>query len=233
MLTNDVVEAVSREAGADFFGVADLAPAKEAIEAQGGTVIASFPRAVSVGVRLMDSIIDQLPDRHQPAVAMTFRRHAYDVVNERLDQVTSRIASALQNEGAAALPVPASQTVDQKALRSVFSHKLAAYLAGLGWIGRNCLLITPEVGPRVRWATVLTDAPLTPGTGPMEDACGTCTDCVDACPAQAFKGEAFRPGDPREVRFDAHACLDYQKQMEAAVGVQVCGMCVCVCPYGR
>lgn len=233
MLTIESLETVGRSEGADFFGVAELEPARDAIGEQGREFVAAFPRAVSVGVRLMNEIIDQLPNRDQPAVAMTFRQQAYDVVNLRLDQITSRIASTLQNEGARALPIPASQTVDVENHMGIFSHKMAARLAGLGWIGKNCLLITPEVGPRVRWATVLTDAPLASSGPLMEDGCGTCTDCVDACPASALTGESFRPEDPREVRFAADDCLDYQKEMEEKVGVRVCGMCVYACPYGR
>jgi epoxyqueuosine reductase QueG len=122
--------------------------------------IAEFSRAISIGIALLHSIVDQLPQRADPAVAMNYKHHAYDLVNQRLDHITSRLSSLLQSEGCRALPVPASQTVDDERLCDVFSHKMAAHLAGLGWIGKNCMLITPEVGPRVRWATVLTDAEL-------------------------------------------------------------------------
>jgi len=218
--------------GADFCGVADLAPARTFIEAQGDPMVAQFSRAVSVGVRVMDALIDLLPDHRDRVVAMNFRHHAYDVVNLRLDQLTSRLASSLQGEGFRVFPVPASQTVDEERLCAVFSHKLAAHLAGLGWIGKNCTLITPQAGPRVRWATVLTDAPLTVGT-PMEEQCGSCRECVDACPPQAFTGEPFRPEDPRDVRFDARACRRYQNEVKEEVGLPVCGMCVYSCPHGQ
>ncbi|MCK9565162.1 MAG: hypothetical protein M0Q43_03825 [Methanothrix sp.] len=64
----------------------------------------------------------------------------------------------------------------------VFSHKLAAHMAGLGWIGKSCLLITPEAGPRVRWASVLTDAPMKATGYAMAERCGECRKCVDVCP---------------------------------------------------
>jgi len=218
--------------GADFCGVADLTPARAAIQAQGGPMVARFPRAVSVGVRLMDALVDLLPNHRDRLVAMNFRHHAYDAVNLRLDQVASRLASALQAEGFQVFPVPASQTVDEERLCAVFSHKMAAHLAGLGWIGKNCVLITPQAGPRVRWATVLTDALLTAGA-PMEEQCGSCRECVDACPPQALTGEPFRPEDPREVRFDAHACRRYQNEVKEEVDLPVCGMCVYSCPHGQ
>ena len=219
--------------GADFFGVADLSPAYEAILEQGGPVIAEFPRAISIGIVLPHAIVDQLPQRADRAVAMTYRHHAYDVVNQRLDHIASQLSSVLQREGYSALPVPASQTVDEERLCGIFSHKMTAHLAGLGWIGKSCLLVTPEVGPRVRWATVLTDAPLKATGEPMEVRCGKCQQCVEICPAQAFTGQPFREGEPREVRFAAHKCREYRAEMEEATGLRTCGLCLYVCPHGR
>jgi len=117
--------------GADFYGVADLSPARQAIEAQGGPMVAEFPRAVSVGIGLMHALIDQLPRHADRIVGMNFRHHAYDVVNLRLDQRVSRLSSAIQNEGYRAFPVPVSQNIDEERLCGIFSHKMAAHLAGL------------------------------------------------------------------------------------------------------
>ena len=58
-LDNSVTE-FARALGADFFGVADLSPAHDAILAQGGPVIGGFPR-VSLGIGLLHAIVDQLP----------------------------------------------------------------------------------------------------------------------------------------------------------------------------
>lgn len=223
---------LANEMGADFFGAADLAPARDAIIEQGGTFVGSFPRALSVGVGLFSAIVDQLPNRADRAVAMTYRQHCYDLINTRLDLITSRLSSELERNGHQALPVPASQTVNDERLLSIFSNKMAAHLAGLGWIGKSCLLVTPEVGPRVRWATVLTDAPLETGR-PMANGCGECSACVDICPPQAFTGRAFHADEPRESRFDAHKCSHYFDEMIAEGGPPVCGMCLYVCPHGR
>ena len=233
MTAQEKVQNLVETLNADFFGVSDLAPAYDAILEQGGPAIAKFPYAISIGIALMHAVVDQLPQRlTEPASAMNYRYHGYTLVNQRLDHIASRVSSVLQQAGYRALPIPASQTVDEARQRGAFSHKLAAHLAGLGWIGRNCLLITPEVGPRVRWATVLTDAPLTPTGMPMDQRCGNCHQCVDICPVQAFTGEPYRDGEPREVRFDVHKCEAYFDHM-ADIGVNVCGMCLYVCPYGK
>jgi epoxyqueuosine reductase len=218
---------------ADFWGVADLEPAQEFIVDQGGDMVAGYPRAVSVGIALPGQIVDQLPRSSERSVAVSYR-HQYRTVNQRLDLVASHITSVLQQQGFRAFPVPASERIDDERICAVFSHKLAAHLAGLGWIGKNCMLITPQVGPRARWVTVLTDAPLTVSGLAIPEDCGACRDCVDMCPVGAFTGERFREEDAREVRYDAGKCERYFHEIEKVrPGPPVCGLCVYVCPHGR
>jgi len=219
--------------GADYFGIADLAPAQDAIRAQGGERVANFPRSVVAGIRLQDSIVDLLPDKDK-AGAILYRHTTYDVVNTALDQIALRVAGQLQNEGYAAFPVPASKRTSDEKIAGIFSQKLGAHMAGLGWIGKSCLLVTPDHGPRVRWVNVLTDAPLKPTGSPAKPQCGECTECMDICPVHAFTGRVFSPDEPREARFDAAACDRYYKQLEKEPGgAGVCGLCVWVCPHGK
>jgi epoxyqueuosine reductase len=224
---------LAEESGADFFGVADLSLAKDFIISQGGLDVGGYPKAISIGIALLNPIVDQLPNRAQTATAIEYRHHAYDVVNERLDSIASRLGSVLQKEGYRAYPVPASKRADDERICAIFSHKLAAHLAGLGWIGKSCLLITPTAGPRVRLATVLTDAPLKPAGQLMKEGCGDCQECVQVCPVEAFTGRPFREDEPREARYDARKCESYHKGLEGKLGVGVCGMCLYVCPHGR
>lgn len=220
--------------GADYFGIADLSPGHKAILEQGGTVIAEYPRSISIGIALLHTVVNQLSPRPDRAAAISYRSHCYDVINTRLDQTVSRIASILQRRGHKAFPIPASKRVDDDRICAIFSHKLSAHLAGLGWIGKNCLVITPNMGPRVRWATVLTDAPLATTGQPMNERCGDCCECVNICPVGAFTGQSFRAEDPRKARFDVRKCDRYfsimkEKDKETAV----CGLCLYTCPYGR
>jgi len=220
--------------GADYFGIADLTPARDAILEQGGTEIAQYPRSISVGVALFHTIVNELFRRHDRAVAVSYRSHCYDVINVRLDQIISRVASILQREGHRAFPIPSSKRVDDDRICAIFSHKLSAHLAGLGWIGKNCFLITPDMGPRVRWATVLTDAPLATTGQPIIERCGDCHECVDICPVGGFTGQPFRAEEPRAARFDASKCDRYfSKMKEKDAETAVCGLCLYTCPYGR
>jgi len=219
--------------GADYYGIADLAPVREFIAAQGGERAARYPRAVVMGIVLQDSLVDLLPEREDRAAAMLYRHNSYDVVNLALDQIALAVANIIQRGGYAALPVPASKRASDEKIASVFSHKLAAHLAGLGWIGKSCLLVTPDRGPRVRWVAVLTDAPLEPTGTPMAERCGRCTQCTDTCPIHAITGRAFTEDEPREARLDAAACDSYFRELEMDRGIGVCGMCLYICPYGR
>ena len=233
MDTHSRIDSVAACSGCDFLGVADLAIAERAIRDQGGDAVAGFPKAVSIGIAVPHAIVDQLPNRADPAVAASYWRHAYDVINERLNMAASQVASVLQRDGYRALPVPASESIDRERLCAVFSHKLAAHLAGLGWIGKSCLLVTPQVGPRVRWISVLTDAPLRATGGPTEEKCGDCTECVDICPVHAFTGRPFREDEPRSARYDAAKCDEHLAEEESQSGMRVCGLCLYVCPHGR
>ena len=220
--------------GADFFGVADLSCARSFILAHGGPGIAQYQRAISLGIALPHSVVDRLPQRAQRAVAVDYRVHAYDAINHRLDSLASQVSGVLQSQGYDALPIRATQRTDDERLCAEFSHKLTAHLAGHGWIGKSCLLITPEAGPRVRWTTVLTDAPLVNTGELMNERCGDCRQCVEICPVSAFTGRAFRMDEPRDARFDASKCDAYfAKMRERDPEAAVCGMCLYACPYGR
>jgi epoxyqueuosine reductase QueG len=217
---------------ADYVGSASLLSAVDFVRDQGGDFIAEFATSISIGIALPSAIVDLLPRRGERSVQVSYRSHAYDIINQRLDILSSDIASALQMAGYKAFPIPASERVDDKKICASFSHKVAANLAGFGWIGKSCLLITKRHGPRVRWATVLTDAPSETIMEQLPDGCGTCTKCVDICPVNAFTDRHFVAAEPRERRYAAEKCDKYFQEMESQGDLKVCGMCLYVCPFG-
>ena len=222
------LRATALREGVDLCGIADLTPARDFMVAQGGAYLANFPRAVSVAIALSPATVAGLGQRSDNALAQTYHEYIYGIVNRKLNEVALRLTGTLMREGHRAYLVPSSQTLDPANQAGLFSHKLAAHLGGLGFIGRGCLLVTPRFGARVRFATVLTDAPLladSPGTG----SCGECRRCVEICPPRAFTGAAFRPEDPRDVRMNAMLCRRYLDHREKTVGRAVCGLCVSVC----
>ena len=227
---------IATDGGADLFGVADLTPVRAFIEEQGGPFIAAFPRAVSVAMRLSPAMVEQVVDHKNAAPIRSYRHYVYEVVNPDLDQISGALTRRLVQAGYRAYLVSASQTVDKERLCGVFSHKLAAHLAGLGHIGKACLLVTERYGARVRFGTVLTDAPL-PITNSLTEeerarartGCGDCNRCVEICPVHAYAGVEFRPEDPRDVRFRAHVCDRYLEHREKTLGARACALCVIAC----
>lgn len=224
------LESLAKDMGVTYFGIADLTPARQRISEQGGEFLTQFPRAVSYGFVLADGIVNTLVHHNSIAALNNYWYYVYRIVNPRLDSISLMLAQALDRAGFHAFVVPSSQTVDRTRLTGVFSHKLAARLAGLGWIGKSALLITPERGPRVRWGTVLTDAPFEAGI-PMDEMCRDCCECVNGCPAHAFTGQAFDKPRPRSEIFAAEACDHYLSKRETLH--RACGMCVYICPFGR
>jgi epoxyqueuosine reductase len=65
------------------------------------------------------------------------------------------------------------------------ADRAVAERAGIGWSGKNCSIITPEFGSYVYLGEMITNLPFEPDT-PMEDQCGDCTLCLDACPTGAL-----------------------------------------------
>lgn len=110
---------------------------------------------------------------------------------------------------------------------------LVARDAGLGEIGRFGLLITPELGPRVRLAVVTTDRVLEPDAYVPDrsviDFCTFCTKCADICPAGAVPtGGRERNNGALRWKIDADACYRYWN----TVGTD-CGRCMATCPYSH
>jgi epoxyqueuosine reductase len=224
------LESLAKDMGTTHFGIADLTPARQCISEQFGEFLTQFPRAISHGFVLADGIVNTLVHHNNTAALNTYWHYVYRIINPRIDSISLTLAQSLDEAGFQAFVVPASQTLDKSRLIGVFSHKLAAHLAGLGWIGKSALLITAEHGPRVRWGTVLTDAPLEAGT-PMDDMCHDCDECVKACPAHALTGQVFDKPRPRSEIFAREACYQYLRERETLHNA--CGMCVYICPFGR
>jgi len=110
----------------------------------------------------------------------------------------------------------------------------AAWLAGLGWYGKNANLLLPGEGSWFVLGAVLTDAPLPPATTPVADGCGTCRRCLDACPTGAIV-DAGVVDARRCLAWLVQAAGAFPRELRAALGDRLygCDDCQEVCPINR
>jgi len=202
--------------GVGLFGVADIKAIKAEIDLP-IKIVESLPRAVSLGLPLNQAILETI----ETAPNKIYYHH-YRLVNQILDQIAFNLAGLIQARGFKALPIPASQIVDWQKQSAHLSHKKIAILSGLGWLGRNNLLVNPKLGCQFRLVTILTDMPLRVDK-PIKGSCGKCRLCISSCPVAAIKEE---PGD-----FDYQACFGKLKEFQKTkvVGQYICGICVKAC----
>jgi epoxyqueuosine reductase len=150
----------------------------------------NVPEALSIVVALDNYYSpDREADTHPPRIAKYARGHDYHrVTRRRLD----RLGQFLLDHGAAV----AHSYVD----KGPIPERELAQRAGLGWIGKNTMLLRPGAGSFFFIGTIFTDLAL-PLDQPFDaDHCGSCTRCLDACPTAAFVA-------PRVL--DATRCISY------------------------
>jgi len=181
-----------------------------------------LPVAISMLMRIDPLVVRGL--RHGPTEDY---QEEYLRLNLSLDDATGTLADALRVHGHAAERVAATGGSNGS---QPFPHKTAATSAGLGWIGKTALFVSPEFGPAVRLATVFTDLELPAGEAITEGGCGACRACVDACPAGCGRDVQWHAGMPRDELFDAGACR-HQMTLFSGVEAQICGICIVACPY--
>ena len=198
---------------------------------------APWPRAISIALALDPVILKGVKNGPTPEYHKEYLR-----ANTTLNEIAQKTARLLLRAGYGAEALPATITESdqgpgyERTLRAAFQHKTAATRAGLGFIGKSGLLITPDFGPRVRLVTVFTDLPFPTGQPILEGRCGGCRLCVEACPAGAIRGQEWRAGMAREELLDARTCRREAKRLlKERVGADeaVCGICVAICPCGQ
>ena len=207
---------LSYDLGAALFGVADVKAIKKEFHFL-DEILKDLDYAISIGVRLSDSILEEI--KNTPT---KIYYHHYRQANIELDKIAFRLSNFIQSEGYNAIPVSVSQVIDWEKQIGHLSHKKIGELAGLGFMGRNNLLVNPEFGSRFRLVTILTNTPLKPDK-PIKENCASCRACIEVCPSGAIKEE--------QKDFDHIKCYKKLKNFKdkKVVDQFICGICVKAC----
>jgi len=144
---------------------------------------------------------------------------AFDRAEMEGEALAEWLTQELISLGYEAYPHTLNNVFNSKTLCSPLPNKTLAVLAGLGWVGKNALLVSPEYGSALSIAAVLTSAVLpAQNLTHMASRYGDCTICRDVCAPGALQGRLWKPGLPREQLLDAPRCTQ-------------CFQCLAQCPW--
>ena len=226
MEINMLLKTTLLQNGADLVGFGDITELPPNVR-QGlpvGVVVAlKFPKNIIMGIR-------NLPTKEY---------HEYkDLLNKKLDVLVELGTQILREEGFFAIPQTLAYVNSYKTDDvTLMPHKTVATRAGIGWIGKCALLVTETFGSMIRISSILTDAPLEVAQPVNETRCDdNCSNCTNACPAEAISGKQWSVGMKLEDLIDTAACRKCMLERSLlGFGVEdtVCGKCIEVCPFTR
>lgn len=235
----DELEAFARELGADIYGVAAAEAFKEfPKKPQPGRFIPDAKSVITIGMPMTPELWATVA---RPSMAEVSRKAAEDAgrsekdkdkppagaeryfINEEQAMLTDeimkiayKISWKLNREGYKAFYfAPFKQ--EARFRTAAFYFTSAMYLAGMGQMGLNCSILTPEYGPRIWVTSIITDKELPAGepiTPARYEGCKDCLECVKRCPSKSLDGKGWK---------NVYRCASYG----------CCGTCISVCPVGR
>jgi epoxyqueuosine reductase len=178
---------------------------------------------IVIGLPVLLPIVDTSPS--------IYYHELYRTVNMLLDASGYRIALYLNAEGFPSIWIPrdgyGSISILKENPVTFFSHRHAAFLAGLGNFGLNNMLLTEKFGPRIRFASIFTAADIPPDPIIERSLCTECMQCVDICPVKALDGREYPGG-----LTDKKACATRSEALYKR-SISPCGLCIKVCPVGE
>ncbi len=130
--------------------------------------------------------------------------------------------------------VPEVAQKDDGRFRAEFSFKDAAASAGVGWFGKNDVIITEKYGPRIRLSAILIDHDFEYGKAYEKCMCpDDCSKCVGICPGHALMDVRWNIGMTRDDIIDISKCNRIRSAFYNKLGRWgACALCLAICPYG-
>ncbi len=212
-MTSQAVKERMRALGADLCGIAPVDRFTDAPEG-------FHPRDVLPGCRSVIAFAVEFPAATLASPSPVPYTIVRNKLSERVDDISVAFCEQMAKEHILAVPTGAvgPTVLDERTgrFRNAISAKHAAQAAGLGVIGRNTLLVTPEYGNMVWLGAIVCEAELEPDPLLEESCCANCRLCVNACPVKAVgepklkqpecAGHAFHGGNGEDFLICCHRC---------------------------
>ncbi|SHF32409.1 hypothetical protein SAMN05444274_104425 [Mariniphaga anaerophila] len=207
--------------GADFIHFVDISHLS-------GEQNKGYPTAILFGIALSKTYLRKVagtPDYvEQMKSSKTIENDEFYLTEMKTDGIANRIEEFLVENKFEAYSQSENNIIktgyfNKEHRKTPLPHKTIAMHAGIGWIGKHNLLVTPKYGSAISMCSVLTNAPLkSKREEPMDSRCGDCTICRKVCKTGAIKGNLWEYGIAREKIIDVFSCT-------------TCFQCVVQCPW--
>jgi epoxyqueuosine reductase QueG len=220
------IRSMAKEMGIDLIGFGRTSDIKDVQKI--GADSFDFPSMISMAVQLPLEAVKEARD--EPSIAL---RESYKVANKKMMGASKAIAEKLGAAGFQSRVVHPAERPDSENLKGPLSLKSVARNCGLGWIGKNGLLVTKDFGPRVRTITILTDMPFEDEVEKLSNGCGECRECIDNCALKVLKDQTFKDHPPsRDGTIDWVKCGRFETRLigDGSVPEKACGKCIAYCP---
>lgn len=223
MIKNELKEYL-KNLGASLVGFADLSNVDT-------SAFNNMNYGIAFGIKIRSKIIQAINEGPTKEYY-----EEYSKINKDLDNIVVSCVQYIERQGYNAIGQTSTYVTSDNNLTTPMPHKTVATLAGLGWIGKNALLITPEYGSAIRISSVITDMPLIADIPINKSKCGECNKCATACPASAINGITWNVNSTRDELLDPFKCRKKARELsKERIGIEIslCGKCIEVCPFTK
>ncbi len=224
-LQNEIIEHVERS-GVDMVGFGPFDVLDDVKKTGDGRF--DLPNAICMAAELPLEAVREAKDGPSEAL-----RESYKVANKKMMGAAAGIVEKLEAAGYSGRIVHPAERVDTENLVGPVSLKAVARSCGMGWIGKNGLMLTDRFGPRQRFLAILTDMPLLETPATRECECGDCRECIDNCAMKVLNDQTFRDRPPsRDSTIDWQRCGRFELKLigDGSRPERACGKCMAYCP---
>ncbi len=175
-----------------------------------------FSSAILFGIVLTKAYLKEITNTPNYVEKMKqigqIQNDEFHLTEIKTDRIADELANFLTESGFKAYSqseanIEASGFYNKKKQTTPLPHKTIAGLAGLGWIGKHNLMVSPHFGSAFSMCSVLTNAPLeTVRRKPVESLCGACRTCIDICTPNALSGNKWNINTSRDKILNHKKC---------------------------